>query len=81
MKLDISNLSSKYNKTMLYYIMYVFEDYTLCKEELESFIKNEVGNYDDILKQLDNDLLNLKKDKGPMILPMHPLSTWSAIHG
>jgi hypothetical protein len=41
--LDVSNLSSNYSKTLLYYLCSIYEGYNVEKCKIEAFIKNDIG--------------------------------------
>ncbi len=60
-KVDVSVLSSLYNKTMLYYLIQAFDSFNLEKEDVIHFINNEIGNYEYIFEQLEQRIDNLQR--------------------
>lgn len=60
-EIDVSLLSSLYNKTMLYYLIGAFEDFKIDLDTVEHFIKDDIGNYEYIIEQIGQDLRKLEE--------------------
>lgn len=53
--IDISNINNAYNKTMLFYLIEMLENYKMSNENIEQFIRSDIID-NNLFEQLGNDL-------------------------
>lgn len=59
--LDISCINNKYSKTLLYYLISINNGYSVEIDKIENFLKSDIGDFEYIMEQLDNDISKLTR--------------------